>query len=120
MKDKHAGSPSRVSRGGWRNLGVLVGLLSLLGCSFHHHRQVGAERLDDKVTSARVEKALHGRPEFRQVQVSAQDGVVTLTGSVPNAAARERAERATWTVHRVKGLRDELQVQAPVGRPRGG
>ncbi len=94
---------------------IAVGLLlSLSGCLLHHHKeQIGAPMLDDKVTTERVEAALqaNGRQEFRGVQVRTQDGVVTLTGVVPNESTRTRAAQIASTVHRVRKLQNEVQVR---------
>ena len=58
--------------------------------------------LDDEVKKGRV-----------QVQVS--DGVVTLTGSVPSAQARERAESTARNTPGVKEVRNQLAVGSVEG-----
>ncbi len=96
-----------------RSLAVVLLLLGLSGCVVHHHKQVGASRLDDQVTTDRVHAALNPQrnPEFRNVQVSTSAGVVTLRGFVKSETAREHASQVAQTVHRVEKLQNELQVR---------
>ncbi len=89
--------------------GLLFG--SLVGCSLmHHHKQVDAALLDDKVTTRRVEAALKPNPDLRQVTVSTRGGEVVLRGHVRDEAARQRAARLAHTVRRVSKLDNEIQV----------
>ncbi len=69
--------------------------------------------LDDKVTTDRVEAALHAhdRGEFRNVHVSTSGGLVRLTGTVPDQNAKEKATELAQTVHRVKKLQNQLALQ---------
>jgi osmotically-inducible protein OsmY len=45
--------------------------------------------------------------------VTAKDGVVTLTGSIPTLAEKVAAVRATERVSGVRGLADEIEVNLP-------
>ncbi len=106
-------------RGASKPAGRTAGLLltfALLcaGCFTHHHRQIGASLLDDKVTADRVQAALQtdGNPELHGVQVHSAGGVVTLSGVVQHPAAKERAAQIARSVHRVKKLQNDIQVQA--------
>jgi osmotically-inducible protein OsmY len=47
------------------------------------------------------------------IDVSTTDGIVTLTGSVPNILAKERAEEVAATVKGVRGVVNRLDVNAP-------
>lgn len=47
------------------------------------------------------------------IGVAAENGVVTLTGYVPNYAQKLAAERAAWRVKGVKGIAQEIQVRLP-------
>lgn len=46
------------------------------------------------------------------IDVDAQDGVVTLSGTVKSQAARQEAERIARSVDGVRNVRNELKVQA--------
>jgi osmotically-inducible protein OsmY len=54
-------------------------------------------------------------PSVREasIGVSALDGVVTLTGNVPNYAGKHAAETAAWRVRGVRALADEIEVAVP-------
>ncbi len=88
---------------------LLLGASS--GCLFHHHKQVNAGLLDDKVTADRVEAALKDSPDLKQVRVEANGGEVTLSGTVKNAGAKERAAQLARRVHRVHKLNNDIQVR---------
>lgn len=47
------------------------------------------------------------------IAVVANGGVVTLTGHVPSYAQKFIAEHATWRVHGVKAIAQEIEVQLP-------
>lgn len=53
------------------------------------------------------------------IAVMARDGVVTLTGHVPSYAEKLAAERATWRVHGVKAIAQEIEVVLPGGKKLG-
>jgi osmotically-inducible protein OsmY len=46
-----------------------------------------------------------------QIGVAAKEGVVTLTGTVPTFAQKERAERETKLVYGVKGVANDIEVK---------
>jgi osmotically-inducible protein OsmY len=106
----------------WRTAGRLQGrqafvaaalLLSLCGCVFHRHKQVGASMLDDKVTTDRIEAAFRANDpkELQAVQVRTSGGVVTLSGVVGTEGARERAVQLATSVHRATRVEDQIQVR---------
>ena len=94
---------------------ILVCLLALpfAGChSANPNRTYRGNLIDDKVTSQRVKDALNrAGPDFHQIQVSTDKGVVTLTGLVKNEQERERAEQIARADQRVTDLKDNLQVR---------
>lgn len=94
---------------------IFVCLLALqfAGCnSANPNRTYRGNLIDDKVTSQRVQAALNrAGPDFNQIQVSTDKGVVTLTGSVKNEQERARAEQIVRADHRVTDLKDDLQVR---------
>ena len=60
-----------------------------------------------------VMEELKWEPEVdhAQIGVSAKEGVVTLTGSVPNYAQKLAAEKATRRVYGVKGIAQDIEVR---------
>ena len=48
-----------------------------------------------------------------EIGVSAENGVVTLSGHVATYVEKLAAERATWRVKGVKAIAQELQVRLP-------
>jgi osmotically-inducible protein OsmY len=73
--------------------------------------------LDERLKSA-VSNQLEWDPEVdaSMVGVSAQDGVVTLSGFVDTYAAKLAAERAARRVFGVKAVANELEVKLATGR----
>ena len=53
------------------------------------------------------------------IGVTAQDGVVTLTGHVENFAEKRAAETAAGRVKGVVGVAEEIEVRLPQDRIRG-
>jgi osmotically-inducible protein OsmY len=47
------------------------------------------------------------------IGVAAENGVITLTGYVPNYAQKYAAERAAWRVKGVKGIAQKIDVRLP-------
>jgi osmotically-inducible protein OsmY len=52
-----------------------------------------------------------------KIGVAAEDGVVTLTGSVPTYAQKAIAERAAKRVHAVKAIANDITVRLAGGEP---
>ncbi len=74
--------------------------------------QRGADYLDDKVLTTRVEDALSQADAavFANVEVETHDGVVHLTGRVPSLELKERAERIARDLPRVSRVQNDLQI----------
>jgi osmotically-inducible protein OsmY len=62
-----------------------------------------------------VEDELEWEPSLQatEIGVAAQDGIVTLTGSVPSYTEKRKAERAAKRVRGVKALANDLEVRMP-------
>jgi len=86
--------------------------LALSACSSNPGRTYRGDVLDDKVTTQRVQSELtRAGNDFKEVQVSTTNGVVTMSGSVKSAEVRSRAETVSRKVQRVTGIDDHLQVR---------
>jgi hyperosmotically inducible protein len=68
--------------------------------------------LDDATIATRVKTALLNAPEIhaQQIQVQAEQGVVTLSGAVPDPAEVERALAVARSVGGVREARSALKV----------
>jgi hyperosmotically inducible periplasmic protein len=83
----------------------------------------GAERqieksgavLDDATITAKIKTALIAEPGLKglAIDVDTSGNVVSLTGTVGTAAARERAEEIARKTDGVKEVRNNLAVKAP-------
>lgn len=82
-------------------------------------RPLPAVGASDAWVASRVEVALTAMPvaEPDQVEVEADQGVVTLHGTVASRQARERAESAARQVPGVEQVHNLLQVLPPVQAP---
>jgi len=72
------------------------------------------ERIDDGQITARVNAGLAADGDLSaiRIDVDTRDGVVTLTGPVPNATAKSRAEEIAKRVSEVKSVNNQLTVSA--------
>jgi len=72
------------------------------------------ERIDDGQITARVNAGLAADGDLSaiRIDVDTRDGVVTLTGPVPNATAKSRAEEIAKRVSEVKSVNNKLTVSA--------
>jgi osmotically-inducible protein OsmY len=95
------------------NCAIMIGGAAS-GCfgEAHPQHETGSF-LDDKVTKARVEAALHQGTSntLREVQVAVTNGTAHLTGTVPTNAQRDEAGRLAKTVHRVRRVDNDIQVE---------
>ena len=68
--------------------------------------------LDDATIATRVKTALLNEPELhaQEIQVQAEQGVVTLVGVVPNQAEAERAQAVARGIGGVREVRSALKV----------
>ena len=102
-------------------LGACVTALALagaLGCQRETPRS-------DAAISTEVETQLALQEDLTgaQIEATALNGEVTLTGTVPNEKARDHAEDVADDVSGVSGVQNRLRVASetnPVGAPAGG
>ena len=66
----------------------------------------------DADLQASVQKAL-GASRFKDVQVSVQNGIATLTGSVELVDAKMNADQKVHHVKGIQGVRNQIQVGGP-------
>jgi osmotically-inducible protein OsmY len=113
-----------------RLLGLLI-LAGLLCAAFYHDKLPGfsaaewsgvSSRLGDAKTKAAVSAALRLNRATApwSIDVDAQDGVVSLTGSVPSSATRATALRVAASGRDVRHVVDRLEVVASLQPPPSG
>lgn len=84
----------------------------------------GFAEIRDDVHGMGIEARVYGRIHWDKaltdanIEVAVEEGVATLTGSVPNAAAKTRAETLARETVGVTRVVDQLSVAAP-GTPSG-
>lgn len=73
--------------------------------------------MEDRKLKERVERELEWDPaiDASRVGVTVKDGIVTLSGHVPNYVQRIVAERAVKRVKGFRGLAQDLEVRPPNG-----
>jgi osmotically-inducible protein OsmY len=93
------GGPWRAGRPGWA--GAATGVASQRG------KGPATQRTDDQIKAV-IEAVLTDDPwlDASGVQVSVQQGIVTLTGTVPSREAKRRAEALADRVGGVRDVRD--------------
>src|SRR5438105_14745950 len=87
-------------------LGMAVTLFSLGGC--HGSDSSIAAKVQSKVNT-------EVKSPTADIEVAVDDGVVTLSGVVPAAPMKDKAEQAARMVEGVKGVKDDLRVNALTG-----
>jgi osmotically-inducible protein OsmY len=96
-----------------------VALVASVGCRDAMERTQGYK--DEQITAA-VEAALRANVPG-EIEVSTRDRIVTLSGTVPDAAARERATQiashTTGVTSVNNGLRATIAADAPAVGPAG-
>lgn len=73
----------------------------------------------DPLVTARIQDIFAQLPSLAAVQVSVREGVVSLSGTVPDAAARERAEAIASRVSGVVTVENSLERDVSVDRNLG-
>lgn len=75
--------------------------------------QTVGERVDDRTISTKVKSKLAADDEVSamNIDVDVKDGVVTLSGVVKSAEARQKAHDLAHTVSGVRSVRNEIEVQ---------
>jgi hyperosmotically inducible protein len=92
----------------------LAGLLGLAGVlAFGSAMGLAQAGVHDAQIQADVAKALDNK-RFKDVKVSVQDGIVTLTGTVDVYSAKEDADNKAHHRKNVKGIQNLIQVDGPV------
>lgn len=71
------------------------------------------EKIDDAQITAKVNAGFASDSELSaiRIDVDTRDGVVTLTGPAPTAAAKERATEIAKNIKDVKSVNNQLQVK---------
>lgn len=74
--------------------------------------------MNDKELRQNVIDELNFEPSIdaADIGVTAEAGVITLTGHVPTYAQKMAAERAAWRVKGVKAIAEEIQVRLPTDK----
>lgn len=93
---------------------VIGALLSLpqTGWAMDPGSAAGAAAVDDSSTAARAAAALN-KKQLREVKVTVENGVATLTGNVNLFAYKADAEKRVRQTPGVRAVRDEIEVAGP-------
>ena len=92
-------------------LGFAAALAAAVGCASGAAGRPETPRSDEEITAAiRIQLATDARLNPFAVTVDTRDGVVTLSGRVPDAEERERVERLARGVAGVRGVINLLSV----------
>ena len=103
-------------------IGACVAALTLTGVLACKQQ---TPRSDSAITSeVETQLALQKDLQGAQIEATARNGEVTLSGTVPNEKARDQAEDVAEDVNGVSGVQNHLRVAtgetAPSGGPAGG
>src|SRR6185436_3059255 len=97
-------------------LGALPMICTLTGCAGDRYTQSTGERIDDKVDSGRVRKALSDDTQYKYGDVNVQTfkGVVQLSGFVNSRDQKNRAGDLAKKVEGVKQIENNITVKESV------
>ncbi|MEO8216634.1 MAG: BON domain-containing protein [Acidobacteriota bacterium] len=97
--------------------GALILLLAVMGCA---GSMSTARQYDDAVLASHVREALQSDSATAPftINVNAQQGVITLTGTVPTAALATKAGRIAETVAGVQKVENLINVGPVAGSVR--
>ncbi len=90
----------------------LAVVFSLLACTT---TQTPGEQLSDQAITAKVKTKLtvDRFSNILNIEVNVTNGIVTLSGEVPNEQVKSDAEAEARSVDGVKGVNNNLQVKSP-------
>jgi hypothetical protein len=93
---------------------AVMGAAGTAGTAVSNAASTMGDKIDDGQITARVNAGLAADSNLSaiRIDVDTKDGVVTLTGPVPNAAAKERAAEIVKGVSEVKSVNNQLTVSA--------
>lgn len=90
-----------------------LGLLTVVGCQSTTGKTATQTMSDTSITASVQAKLTADKvSNFPRIDVDTERGVVSLNGVVETAHQRERAERLAREVGGVRGLNNNLQIQA--------
>jgi hyperosmotically inducible protein len=94
---------------------MLAGGVAGAGCATARPGTTVAGSVDDATLSTRVKTALLNEPELGalRIDVSADSGVVTLTGAVRTPEEEARALAVARSIGGVRDVQSSLKVEAP-------
>ena len=84
------------------------------GCSVFQDQETPGQYVDSATISTKVKSKLASEGSAAlasQVKVETSKDVVQLSGFVPSAADRTKAEQIAWSVDGVRGVKNEIIVQ---------
>jgi osmotically-inducible protein OsmY len=87
-----------------------VGGAAVGGVLMHEDRRTVGTITEDQGIELRAASRIDDRLRTAHINVTSYNRLVLLSGEVPNAAAREEAERIARGVENVRGVYNELQV----------
>jgi hypothetical protein len=92
---------------------VMMGVTALaLGLAACTDSDLYSDARSDATISAEVKRELSEEQLSSSVTVTALDGAVTLTGTVPDTGAKDRAEDIAEDVNGVKSVKNDLRIMA--------
>jgi hyperosmotically inducible protein len=90
-----------------------LALLGAVGCQSTTGKTASQTMSDSSITASVQAKLTADKvSNFPRIDVDTERGIVSLNGIVETAQQRERAERLAREVGGVKGLNNNLQIQA--------
>src|SRR5215469_13587962 len=95
---------------------TLVLLLALSAPSLARVDQSAQSGKYDQELQESVNRTISTNKEFKNVQSTVQDGVITLNGNVNLLADKEKLERKMHDKDHVQGIRDNVQVSGEQGQ----
>ena len=106
----------------FRTIGMAAAALLLFGACQSMTGETAGQNIDDSSTTTAVKAKLSADDkvaDMTRVHVKTVRGIVTLDGVVPNEATKERVFDLATSVNGVRGVHNNLQIQAPSAQRQG-
>jgi hyperosmotically inducible protein len=94
------------------SVAAALGIAQFSGCASSPNERMAGQVLDDSVVTAKVKKELFHQKgvSMADVNVTTYNGVVQLSGFVPNADAVRLAEEAARRVEGVRSVENDIRI----------
>src|SRR5262250_3405244 len=90
---------------------AILAAILMLAPAVLQAQSTGGGKYDQEI-SQKLEKDIHGKSQYKDVKVSVEDGVVTLSGTVPVLINKLDLDKKAHNAGHVQGVRNQIEVSS--------